>query len=73
MSSANSMSPRRQHPQPEERQDGEAARREIKEHACGKYAPPTRGRLPEPASYGLHPCRQPAEEPPEPPLRIGGK
>ena len=60
--------PERQHPEAENRQDGQASA-DDQQHA-GRDARPARGGLSEPAGCGLHAPRQPAEEPPEPPLMI---
>ena len=59
----------RQHPEAENRQDGEAAADDQQD--AGGNARPARGGLSEPAGHRLHPARQPAEEPPQPPFRIG--
>ena len=60
--------PKRQHPEAENRQDGEAAADD--QQYAGRDARPARGGLSEPAGRGLHAPRQAAEEPPQPPLMI---
>ena len=61
--------PEGQHPEAEDRQDGEAPAND--QQGAGGNAGPTRGRLSEPAGYRLRPARQLAEKPPEAPLRVG--
>ena len=60
--------PERQHPEAEDRQDGEAAADD--QQYAGRDARPARGGLSEPAGCGLHAPGQPAEEPPQPPLMV---
>jgi hypothetical protein len=52
----------RQHPEAENRQDGEASADD--QHDTGRDARPARGGLSEPAGYGLHPAGQAVKEPP---------
>ena len=61
--------PERQHPEAEDRQDGEAPTND--QQGAGGNARPTGGRLSEPAGDRLDAARQLAEEAPQPPLRIG--
>ena len=61
--------PERQHPEAEKRQDGEEAAKD--EQHAGRNARPFRGGLSQPPGQGLHPARQPAEKPSQPPLGIG--
>jgi len=61
--------PERQHPQAEDRQDGEAPADDQK--YASRNPRPAGAWLSEPTGYRLHPSRQPAEKPPEPPFRMG--
>jgi hypothetical protein len=59
----------RQHPEAEDREEGEAPPDD--QQYAGGDARPARSGFPQPPGYGLHPARQAAEEPSQPPLRIG--
>ena len=61
--------PEGQHPEAEDRQDRKTAA-DDEEESSGN-ARPAGAWLSEPAGDRLHPARQPAEKPPEAPLRVG--